>query len=280
MLHIVISDDNKDIVMEIKKVIENTIFIEEYEDIVIELATTSPKDVLKLFYGTKKLANGDVIRTPKPLKQRLLFLDINFGTDYPDLDGIKLGTEIRKVDIFSNIVYVTSNGEERADVLNEKIAALGYLKKRMMGEELNKRIVDLLTIARERMHMWTPNRQVVEIKTGHSKKYVNLADIYYIKGNEVKDKESEQASLGLTVLHTTDGVIYLKRKLKFYTEEIPQMVRLGRSYLVNPQNVVETRTSGKQGFLLLSNGEEISALKESLAAYEEGVSERYAKGIL
>jgi len=280
MLNVVICDDNVEMVRNVKKIIENTILIEEYEDVQIELATTNPLKVLDLFVNKSKLPDGTFEERAKTLKQRLLFLDINYGDDFPSFDGIKLGTEIRKFDIMSNIVFVTSNGEERADVLNEKIAALGYLKKRLVGDELKSRIIDLLTVARQRMHMTTSTRKMIEFKTGHSKKYVNLADIYYIKGNDIKDKDDERANLGLTILCEAKGITYLKRKLKFYDEEIPELVRLGRSYLVNPLNVVEIKTSGKQGYLTLKNGDELSVLKESLQVYEQEVSELYAKGLL
>jgi len=109
---------------------------------------------------------------------------------------------------------------------------------------------------------------------------VNLSDIYYLKGNDLKDKGDygQNPRQGLTVLCEANGISYLKRKLKFYDEEIPELVRLGRSYLINPLNVRETRTSGRQGIIKMVTGEEISVLKESFIAYEEIVNEMRQSG--
>ena len=281
MLNVIICDDNMEMVSSIKKMIEDFKLINDMQDVNVELATTNPDKVLKLFRTKEQYADGTEKITPQPLKQRLLFLDINFGTEFARLDGIQLAYEIRKYDISSNIVFVTSSGDERVDVLNKKIVALGYLKKSLSDDELKEKIIDHLEVARQRMSMSTTSRKMIEIKTGHSKKYVNLSNIYYIKGNDIKDKDhNENPRLGLTVLCETNGISYLKRKLKFYDEEIPELVRLGRSYLINPLNVRETRTSGRKGIIKLANGEEISVVRDSFNKYEKLVSEMRTKGLL
>lgn len=282
MLNVIICDDQLPLVESIKKTIDGAILIEDLLDVQVELATTNPNEVLDLFRHQEVHADQTKVITPLPLKNRLIFLDINFGPDSPYLDGIKVASEIRKYDISSNIVFVTSSGEERADVLEQKIVALGYLKKSLGEDELRRKIVDLLLTARQRMSMSTLERKMIEFKTGHAKRYVNLKDIYYLKGNDLKEKEGVTAEprQGLTILCEANGISYLKRKLKFYDEEIPELLRLGRSYLVNPLNVRETRTSGRKGILVMTNGEELSVLKESFIAYEEQVSEMRAKGLL
>jgi DNA-binding LytR/AlgR family response regulator len=266
----------------IKKTIEGAILIEDFIDVKIELATTNPNEVLDLFREKEMHADGFELVRPLPLKRRLIFLDINFGLDYPYIDGIKVASEIRKYDISSDIVFVTSSGEERADVLEQKIVALGYLKKSLGEDDLRMKIVDLLKTARQRMSMSTVDRKMIEFKTGHAKRYVNLTDIYYLKGNDLKDKNhgDNEPRQGLTILCEANGISYLKRKLKFYDEEVPELVRLGRSYLVNPLNVRETRTSGRKGILTMANGEELSVLRESFNAYEEQVDEMRKKGLL
>jgi len=170
MLNIIICDDRIEMVNNIKKIIEGKIFIDEIDDITIELATTNPYEVLDLFRMEKKFADGEVVVTAQPLKQRLLFLDINFGADFSKIDGVKLASDIRKFDISSNIVFVTSSGEERADVLDQKIVALGYLKKSLDEQAFKMRILDLMQTARVRMSMATPHRKMIEFKTGHVKR--------------------------------------------------------------------------------------------------------------
>jgi len=279
VLNIIICDDDMKMISDIRKMIENAMLMKGMQDVNIELTTTNPEEVLKLFRIKKYDADGTERITPQPLKQRLLFLDINYGPDFSRLDGIRLGSEIREYDIRCDIAFVTSNSNEKSDVINEKITALGYVHKRLTDDKLKERIIDLLDTARKRMYMTTIDRKMIEFKTGHSKKYANLADIYYIKGNEIKSND-EQSRLGLTILCEANGIHYLKRKLKFYDENIPELVRLGRSYLINPLNVKETRASGKKRILKLANGEEISVQRDTFAAYDELVNEMREKGLL
>ena len=279
MLNVIICDDDMKMVNNIRGMIENAILIKDIKDVNIELATRNPEETLGLFRIKKHDEDGNEKVTPLPLKQRLLFLDINYGPAFDRLDGVRLGCEIREYDIGCNIVFVTNSGDEKSDVINEKITPLGYLPKRLTDEQLKEKIVDLLETARKRMYMTTMDRKMIQFKTGHSKKYANLADIYYIKGNESKNND-EQSRLGLTVLCEAGGIHYLKRKLKFYDEHIPELIRLGRSYLVNPLNVRETKTSGKRGILKLANGEEISVRRESLIAFEEISDKMREKGLL
>ena len=279
MLNVIICDDDMKMVNDIRKMIENAILMKGIQDINIELATTNPEDVLTLFRIKKYDGDGTERITRQPLKQRLLFLDINYGSNFARFDGIRLGSEIREYDIRCDIVFVTSNSNEKSDVINEKITALGYVQKRLTDEQLKEKIIDLLETAHKRMYMTTIDRKMIEFKTGHSKKYANLADIYYIKGNEIKNND-EQSRLGLTILCEANGIQYLKRKLKFYDESIPELVRLGRSYLINPLNVKETRAAGKKRILTLANGEEISVQREAFLAYEELVNEMRENGLL
>jgi len=279
VLNVIICDDDVKMVNDIRTMIENAMLIKGIQDINIELATTNPEEVLTLFRIKKYDADGTERVVSQPLKQRLLFLDINYGSDFARLDGIRLGSEIREYDIRCDIVFVTSNSNEKSDVINEKITALGYVQKRFTDEKLKEKIIDLLETAHKRMYMTTIDRKMIEFKTGHSKKYANLADIYYIKGNEIKN-DDEQSRLGLTILCEANGVHYLKRKLKFYDENISELVRLGRSYLINPLNVKETRAAGKKRILKLTNGEEISVQRETFLAYEALVDEMRKKGEL
>jgi len=274
MLNIIICDDNIDMVRHVKKTIENLILIEEMNDVKIELATTNQHRVMDLFTKKGRLPNGDETLIRLPLKERLLFLDINYGSDLPHFDGIKLGSEIRKFDINCSIAYISSNGSERRDVIEEKIEPFGYIHKILPENQINAKIIDLVKTARERMYMSTLTKKMIEFRTGRGKRYVNLADIFYVQGNESKEKKLDadgEPITGLSILHTKEGTEPLTRKLKMYDEEIPDLIRLGKSYLVNPLNVRETRVSAKKGKLKMSNGDELSVGREAFNEYEAQV---------
>lgn len=281
VLNIVICDDQIEMVNYIRKMVEDIILIDDIQDIQVELATTNPNEVSALFKPEEPVTNSKKKMMSMPVKQRLFFLDINFGPQFALFDGVNLGFEIRQYDITSNIIFITNNSEERRDVIDQKIIPLGYLPKRLSHEDLRAKIADLLETAQTRMHMSTVNRKMIELKIGHGRKrYVNLSDLYYIKGNEVKDKEGSSEK-GLALLSERDGTYSLRRKLKDYVaDDIKELVKLGRSYLINPLNVKETRVSARSGILTLTNGEEISVLRKSFDEYERKVSQMRQDGLL
>ena len=280
MLNVIICDDEMKDLSKIRKILENYIFIEDIDDVEIELATTNPNEVRELFIIEEVHANGTKKITPQPLKQRLLFLDLNFGQKYSDISGAGLGMEIRQYDIRSDIVFVTSSSDDRSDVIDKKITPLGYLKKSLTEQELRAGVIDLLKESCRRMNMFTLDRKMIKIQTGLGEKHVDLYEIQYMKGSDTKGKCDGKTRADLVELYLRNESMYLRKSLKFYEETITDLVRLGRSYLVNPLNVDNTRVTTRQGILTMKNGHEIRASLESFYKYEKTVSERFETGLL
>ncbi|MCL1990087.1 MAG: LytTR family transcriptional regulator DNA-binding domain-containing protein [Defluviitaleaceae bacterium] len=286
MLNVIICDDSQEVVDYVTKVVENYLFIEEISNVKIELATTDQYEVLNLFVKKEILRSGTEKWTSRQLKQRLLFLDINFGSDLPHFDGIKLAQEIRKHDITSSIVFITNNGLEQRDIITYKIEPLGYIHKVHAADKMQATIIDLIETARERLYMSTINRRMIRFQTERGEKYVNLSDVCYVQGNDRKDRNKLQDQdegskhVGLSVLHTLTECEPLTKALKVYDEDIPYLIRLGRSYLVNPLNVRAVRASAKKAKLIMNNGSELSVQRKSFDTYKIAVEALYESGLI
>jgi two-component system response regulator AgrA len=286
VLNVILCDDDPTVVDLVKNFIEGYSMMEGLQDVNIELATGDPLEVLELFRTNIELTDGTIEQIAKPLKHRLLYLDIDLGDLGRErkLDGVSLAREIRKFDIGADISFLTHNRMTISDVLNYKIAPIAFLNKPFIDEDkeaLQKEVTDLLKFAHDRMSKNLVDKKMIEFKTGHRKVYVNLADVYYIQGNDDKDKDkdvNDASKSALTILCEAGGNQYLKRSLSFYDKNIPELVKLGKFYLVNPLNVKEVITSGRYATVMMVNGNEIRVTRKAFNDYEALINEMRTDG--
>ena len=280
MLNIIICDDEQKMVDHIKDIITKFICFEDITDMQIELATTDPSEVLALFVKVEKFADGKKNIIKQPLKERILFLDINFASEVPHHNGIELGRAIRRYDISSFIVFITNQIEESRDVIQRKVTPLGFIAKNFSEKMFSEAIAGDLIEARKRTRMSTLNKKIIEVKNNKGLEYFKLDEICYIVGNENGKFESlpadqldmaEPIPKGLSMLFRPEDTEArgrpLTRRLKYYTEKIPELLQLGRSYLINPDHKERVIPRGKNVLVVMANGEEISVDKESYDKY-------------
>lgn len=269
VLNIIICDANLKIVNQIEKIIKGHILMEDLQNVNIELATTDPQEVLELFVPT----DGTKIINKHSLKQRLLFLDINFSTESSHLDGLELAKKIRDYDIFSNIIFITNPFVSEREIIKTNVMPFGLLYKSLPKAELDKSTIDLLKTAHHRFHDSTPQRQMVKLPTERGKfRLIELDEIYYIRSNEVKDK-SESQFQSLSVLSSAYGQEPLSRKVKIYEKAVPQLIRAGRSHLVNPSSVVFMHKTASKATLVMKNGFKISMDRTSFDKFVQACKE-------
>lgn len=265
MMHVVICDDNERMVEYIETIIDNTIFIEEKPDVCIELATTDYHEVLDLFFEQVTLPNGKNIEKRKPLKHRIIFLDIHFLNQPNLMNGIKLARKIRRYDVKSDIVFVTNDVSKKNDLIEKKILPLGYILKTSSSESFKNTILTQVAEAKERQRISTFNDKMIEIETHRSLKYVNFDEVCFIKANNSKSKDQP----GLCLLCYADGrVESLTRRLKHYEEGIPELIKLGRSALINPRKIKQKVVTAKGIKVTMANGDILSADSSSYLEYE------------
>ncbi|HDP3146744.1 TPA: response regulator transcription factor [Staphylococcus aureus] len=136
-------------------IIKNYIMIEE-KPMEIALATDNPYEVLEQAKNMNDIG--------------CYFLDIQLSTD---INGIKLGSEIRKHDPVGNIIFVTSHSELTYLTFVYKVAAMDFIFKDDPAE-LRTRIIDCLETAHTRLQLLSKDNSVetIELKRGSNSVYV------------------------------------------------------------------------------------------------------------
>ena len=143
-------------------IIKNYIMIEE-KPMEIALATDNPYEVLEQAKNMNDIG--------------CYFLDIQLSTD---INGIKLGSEIRKHDPVGNIIFVTSHSELTYLTFVYKVAAMDFIFKDDPAE-LRTRIIDCLETAHTRLQLLSKDNSVetIELKRGSNSVYVQYDDIMF-----------------------------------------------------------------------------------------------------
>jgi len=282
-MNVIICTGKAKMVKHIEDIVNKYISSEETSDVRIELATTNQYEVLDLFMERKIVAKGKEKLVSRPLKKRLLLLDVNFGDDVSHLNGLELAKEIRKYDCFTRIAFVTSIPLDMNVVVAAKIEPLGYVYQ-MATVDLEKVIFDFLKTAYERVNTSSVIR-CVGLRTEGEIQYINLSDIFYLKANKREDQiedeskeEDEKKNACLAILYTSNGEKRLTKGLKVYEEENIYLLRIGRTYLVNPFNVKKARRIQKNVKVTMNNGEEFIVSLNAYQKYEKAVDELYKSG--
>lgn len=147
-------------------IIKNYIMIEE-KPMEIALATDNPYEVLEQAKNMNDIG--------------CYFLDIQLSTD---INGIKLGSEIRKHDPVGNIIFVTSHSELTYLTFVYKVAAMDFIFKDDPAE-LRTRIIDCLETAHTRLQLLSRDNSVetIELKRGSNSVYVQYDDIMFFESS-------------------------------------------------------------------------------------------------
>lgn len=154
------------------------------------------------------------------------FLDIQLSTD---INGIKLGSEIRKHDPVGNIIFVTSHSELTYLTFVYKVAAMDFIFKDDPAE-LRTRIIDCLETAHTRLQLLSRDNSVetIELKRGSNSVYVQYDDIMFF--------ESSTKSHRL-IAHLDNRQIEFYGNLKELSQLDDRFFRCHNSFVVNRHNI-------------------------------------------
>ncbi|MBI5974796.1 quorum-sensing response regulator AgrA [Staphylococcus canis] len=208
-------------------IIENYIMIEE-KPMEIEIATDDPYEILET---SKNMTDVGCY-----------FLDIQLESD---INGIKLGSEIRKHDPVGNIIFVTSHSELTYLTFVYKVAALDFIFKDD-PDELKTRIIDVLETALNRLDLLTKDNTIetLELKRGSNSVYVNYDDVMFF--------ESSPKSHRL-IAHLDNRQIEFYGNLKEMAQLDDRFFRCHNSFVLNRHNV--SRVDSKERIAYFKNDE-------------------------
>ncbi|HGD1697783.1 TPA: response regulator transcription factor [Streptococcus agalactiae] len=157
----------------------------------------------------------------------LYFLDIEIKND--EQRGLEVAKQIRQIDPYAQIVFVTTHSELMPLTFRYQVSALDYIDKGLSQEAFSRRIEEVLLYANNAC-----SKNLLEdsfyFKSRYSQVQVPFNDILYT----AKDRMEFTATLG----------DILKQE--------PRLFQCHRSFLVNPLNIFKVDRSNK--LIYLKNG--------------------------
>ena len=158
---------------------------------------------------------------------QLFFLDIEIRAD--DKKGLEVAQQIRDIDPFAIIVFVTTHSEYMPLAFRYQVSALDFIDKELAPTEFEARIETALLYANGKN-----SRTVAEdsfyYKSRYAQVQVPFADILYIETSPHPHR---------VILHTEKDRLEFTGNLADILKQEKRLLQCHRSYLVNPNNVVK-----------------------------------------
>lgn len=209
-LPIILCEDDIALMSHYKAIIENWIMINDY-DMRLVLATTDPAEVL-LYLSQNQLTNS------------LYFLDIDLGKQ---LDGIDVAQQVRKDNEFAQIVFITAHQELALETLKRQIAPLDYIVKDDRNEKIQ--IETVLDGRHKQVFVdHRPNARHLSFMIGTRNFRIDLTAIYFLETSVTPHK---------VILYGENMMYEFYGKMNNLEEEYPELLRVHKSFLINPNKV-------------------------------------------
>lgn len=179
----------------------------------------------------------------------VFIFDIDLKTTFT---GIDLALEVRKHNRNCSIIFITSLEDQAIPIINSNILPIGYLiKKTVSATKFSQSLYELLDKVEYNLNnSWREDPNIIQIRTGAKKIYVNGKDILYI--------ESIKGLRGKILIKTFHEDIIINGqigKIKKMLDHQPYLFTSLQSYIINLTAItVLDRAKGMVGF---SNGDEL-----------------------
>lgn len=173
------------------------------------------------------------------LQPDVLLLDI----DMPGEDGLAFAARLNELALPPAIVFVTAHPEHALEAY--QVSAADYLVKPVdvarLQQSLNK--VGVLTRAHQRSFLQQPPiTPKISYQCGLTVKSIALSDIYYF-----------HADSKYVTLHFAEGEAVVDVTLTELEQRFPQLLRIHRSYLLNPLYFAALKQQKGSFIIQLSN---------------------------
>ncbi|EOH92487.1 hypothetical protein UAW_03007 [Enterococcus haemoperoxidus ATCC BAA-382] len=179
----------------------------------------------------------------------IFIFDIDLKTTFT---GIDLALEVRKHNRNCSIIFLTSLEDQAIPIINSNILPIGYLIKNTVSSiKLSQPLYELLDKIEDNLNnSWREDPNIVMIKTGAKKIYVNGKDILYI--------ESMKGLRGKILIKTFHEDIIINGqigKIKKLVEHQPYLFTSLQSYIINLTSI--TVLDRAKGMIIFSSGDEL-----------------------
>jgi len=211
----------------LEDIIKKYTMIEDY-DMTIILSTANPYDILDYLDSNENTRGA-------------YFLDVDLGQD---INGIQLGAEIRRKDVFSRIVFVTTHSELMSLTFTYKVEAMDYIVKDEPENIQSKVRGCLKQINDYYISETTKEEDRIKLKINNQIRVFTLKDIMFFETTEVSHKIK---------LHLTNNRVELYGNLGELEALSNSFIRVHKSYLINKDNIASIDKKKRE--VTMVNGE-------------------------
>lgn len=219
MVKVFICEDNEMQRKAYKKIVENTIDIENL-DMKLVVDTEKPEKIIEYVEDNKEVG--------------LYFLDIELKGQ--KINGIQLADEIRKYDPLGFIVFITSHVEMSYLTFKHRIEAMDYIEKDNY-DEIKNRIIECILDANNRYSSRKSNTKTFRVKIGGKILNIEQERILFFESSSGAHK---------VVLHSIGRQLEFVGSLNDIEKEVDDnFYRCHKSYIVNKNNIKEVDIRNK-----------------------------------
>ena len=171
---------------------------------------------------------------------QLFFLDIEIKSE--ELKGLEVAREIRKMNPYATIVFVTTHSEFMPLSFRYQVSALDYIEKEISPEKFEKQIETALLYANEQIKK-SISEDSFFCQTKYTKLQLPFNEVYFIETSPRAHR---------VILHSMGGRTEFTANLSEIAEKEKRMLHCHRSFLINPANV--TKFDKKEKMVYFPNG--------------------------
>lgn len=204
--------------------------LKNYSEIVTNFAQSHP-NTTEITLKTKNGYELLVFLKESHFQGGLYFLDIDLAND--QLNGIDLALEIRKLDSYAQIAFISTHEELLKETIQRRINILNFIYKEDGLESVRAMIQETLMTAIE-LH----DKQLPEQEGAAYFEYNNGLILEKIKLDEINYFETAQQVRHILV-HADSSVIEFSAKMIDIEKQLPQFYKAHKSILINPEKVVK-----------------------------------------
>lgn len=158
---------------------------------------------------------------------QLFFLDIEIKTE--ELKGFQVAKQIRMIDPYAIIVFVTTHSEFMPLSFRYQVLALEFIDKELPESEFEERIERVLLYANEKDSK-SAAQDAFYYKSKFAQVQYPFDEIYYIETSLRPHK---------VVLYTKNDRMEFTASLSQIMKQEKRLIQVHRSFVINPANVVK-----------------------------------------
>lgn len=233
---VIICDDNRQALKKMEEMLtvsENMLEENDYMD-----------QIILKFIKTDSYERACEAIKQMEIKYGLYFLDIELSKDKKKHTGIDLAEQIKKIDKYAKIIFVTNYKDMAFLTYQRRIGAVDYIIKSNNQVNMQRRLNDTLEDI-IRNYSQEKNNDTISYRLGSRIITINLNNLIYIETSTMPHKLN---------FVKDNGISFIKGNLKEF-ENNPKLLRISQSCIINPQKIKEIDIRNNN--VILSNGDRI-----------------------